>query len=380
MYDEEECFCHDWDWTLFFTFADKSMNFLEVSSFDKGFRKVDPDKWEFANEGFLRGNKHLLKNIHRRKSHHSQQLTLFGGSSSESEIGSEIEKLKKEKSELMQEVIELQQQQRGTAQRVERVKDRLWASEQRQKQMVSFLAKVIQNPVFVDRLKEMKEQKTLVSPRTKKKFLKQKQHEGGTSVEGEIVRYGSDFEDLKDFPSSDIPMSSCPDYLLEDVLGKSSGAHITPSPIGDIPMEYMEIPGPIGASSSGVGDPFSKGKQALTSQPEPNPDYLVSFPEELSRERTFPTFSSGIGNMIKQEEVWSMGFDLSTDISSSSPALWGNIADYGLPEIGASCPGEFSDVLDLGALQVGNPGVENWSGDDSQLGHPESKDDVSKNK
>ncbi|KAE8693211.1 syntaxin-22-like isoform X1 [Hibiscus syriacus] len=99
-----------------------------------GFRKVDPDRWEFANEGFLRGQKHLLRNISRRKPAHGhghQQTQQSQGKSSSVtacvEVGKfgleeEVERLKGDKNVLMQELVRLRQQQQATDNQMQNMK------------------------------------------------------------------------------------------------------------------------------------------------------------------------------------------------------------------------------------------------------------------
>lgn len=124
-----------------------------------GFRKVDPDRWEFANEGFLRGQKHLLKSISRRKPvnvHSHQQQPGIQNSSLKAcvEVGKfgieeEVERLKRDKNVLMQELVRLRQQQQATDNQMHTVGQRVQMMEQRQQQMMSFLAKAMKSPGFL---------------------------------------------------------------------------------------------------------------------------------------------------------------------------------------------------------------------------------------
>ncbi|XP_038878209.1 heat stress transcription factor A-6b [Benincasa hispida] len=125
-----------------------------------GFRKVDPDKWEFAHEGFLRGQKHLLKLIRRRKTtqpNASQQapdpcveVGRFG-------LDREVDRLQRDKQVLMAEVVKLRQQQQNTKTYLQTMERRLKKTETRQQLMMNFLARAIQNPDFIQQLIHQKD-------------------------------------------------------------------------------------------------------------------------------------------------------------------------------------------------------------------------------
>ncbi|OWM86564.1 heat shock factor protein HSF30-like isoform X2 [Punica granatum] len=121
-----------------------------------GFRKVDPDRWEFANEAFLGGQKHLLKNIKRRR-HVSHNPTQQGSQGPCVELGqfgleSELEILKRDRNLLMSEIAKLRSHQQRSRDQIAAVEQRLRNTERKQQQMLNFLARALNNPSFVQNL------------------------------------------------------------------------------------------------------------------------------------------------------------------------------------------------------------------------------------
>lgn len=356
-----------------------------MGTFIQGFRKIDADRWEFANEGFSRGKRHLLKNIQRRRSHQGGSSS---GSSAEAGKGTmdEIEKLRNEKSLMMQEVVELQQQQRGTVQQMESVNEKLQAAEQRQKQMVSFLAKVLQNPTFLARVRQMKEQGEITSPRTMRKFVKHQSHGpdgvGSSSMQGQIVKFRSDFQDLAGcFDSPDF--NTVVDQQLPEIGLGAEAMPFEGVPVADeltVAHELLncsdrEIRGASFFNSE--GSQF-KGKNVASPQIEVMPEYFASFPEEMGKEKNVSGFSTpAIGSMVKDEELWGMGFEASAGMPSTGAELWDSRSSY-VPDFGVSSG--LSDLWDIDPLQVaGSSGVDKWPADGSPFGQSGSHANQPKN-
>ncbi|KAK9835205.1 hypothetical protein WJX81_005618 [Elliptochloris bilobata] len=180
-----------------------------------GFRKVDPDQWEFANEYFIKGRKDLLCEIHRRKTTGAQP----GGPSREIasvgnaaiEVGSfgglvdEVEGLKRDKTVLMLELVRLRQQQQASDNEIRKLHTRLESTEQRQQQMMGFLAKAVNNPGFLQQLLSARQPQQRLAGRKKRRAAQPNQEEEGSPPPDEdpmraLVQYQQPFRDA-DFSS-----------------------------------------------------------------------------------------------------------------------------------------------------------------------------------
>ncbi|XP_012572685.1 heat stress transcription factor A-1b isoform X2 [Cicer arietinum] len=173
-----------------------------------GFRKVDPDRWEFAHEGFLRGQKQLLKTISRRKSAHANGNSQESSKVQNSSVGAcvevgkfgldeEVERLKRDKNVLMQELVKLRQQQQTTDNQLQNVGQRVQVMEQRQQQMMSFLAKAMHSPGFMAQFaQQQNESNRHVAGGKKRRLQRQEEDSLATKslhnpLDGCVVKYQS---------------------------------------------------------------------------------------------------------------------------------------------------------------------------------------------
>ncbi|KAJ8492472.1 hypothetical protein OPV22_014193 [Ensete ventricosum] len=127
-----------------------------------GFRKVDPDRWEFAHQSFLRGQIHLLPRIIRRtKRAHAGLFASSSSSSSSSSSEEEKGAMEGEVDEmLLQELFRLRQEQRALEEELQVMSKRLKVTERRPHQMMSFLAKMVDDPRSLSRLGISKQQQS----------------------------------------------------------------------------------------------------------------------------------------------------------------------------------------------------------------------------
>ncbi|CAH8325505.1 unnamed protein product [Eruca vesicaria subsp. sativa] len=219
-----------------------------------GFRKVDPDRWEFANEGFLKGQKHLLKSIIRRKPSQVQppqqpqvQHSSVGACVEVGKFGleEEVERLQRDKNVLMQELVRLRQQQQVTEHHLQHVGQKVHVMEQRQQQMMSFLAKAVQSPGFLNQFSQQKnnEGKQQISESNKKRRLPVEDQKNTGNSQGlnglsrQIVRYQSS-------------MNESANSMLQQIhnMSNNHGSFL----LGDVPNANLSDNGSSSNGPSGV--------------------------------------------------------------------------------------------------------------------------------
>lgn len=104
----------------------------------------------------------------------------------------EVERLKRDKNVLMQELVRLRQQQQTTDGQLQAMVQRLQGMEQRQQQMMSFLAKAMNSPGFIAQfMQQPNDSNRRITEGNKKRRLKQddETNDSVSPSDGQIVKY-----------------------------------------------------------------------------------------------------------------------------------------------------------------------------------------------
>ncbi|KAK7303970.1 hypothetical protein RJT34_14921 [Clitoria ternatea] len=123
-----------------------------------GFRKVDSHhRWEFANEGFQGGKKHLLRNITSRRRSNKCNKHLEAAMKN-TVLKGEVEQLKKDQSMLDLEILKLTLKHEESQVQLTNVEEQVKCAELKQFQMLVFLTRMARRPSFVEQLIHMVKQ------------------------------------------------------------------------------------------------------------------------------------------------------------------------------------------------------------------------------
>ncbi|KAH6805390.1 heat shock transcription factor C1 [Perilla frutescens var. frutescens] len=192
-----------------------------------GFRKVDPDRWEFANEWFLRGQTHLLCSIARKK--HTSR------SNSSHHLKHEDDD---DEDELMMEIAKLKQEQKSLEQELESMNRRLEATERRPQQMMTFLCKVVEDPEILPRMmmeKEKMRRLTISTNSDKKRKLmittSSSNSLSGRALSGSSIKSEDDQDQPNTMAESTTPISSPDGNFDRDAYCQSSPEWLRGAPM-----------------------------------------------------------------------------------------------------------------------------------------------------